>query len=327
MKKKGLLVLVIFIVMALVFAGCQISEDYTSESVTDNGYTTTDSDEKTGEISDEVSEAGGTDNLSSEGSSTQDKIIYYANIDMVCDNPSEAEEAITEELNSVGGYVSSSQMYRDEDDNSFSSVYLQLRVPADKLDDIKDFIGELGEVTYSDTSSEDVSEYYYDTEARLEYQKTEAAQLEQLMEEASTIEEVLLVRDQLTQVQEQIEVYQSQIDNWDSLVSYSTLSVSVTRTASAEPPISLMSFDELIRGISNGFINSGIFVVNMLGYLLILLVSLLIPGIFVAAIVLFIVWLVKRNKKKKKTDNRKKEKIKISEKSEIKEEEKAEDKK
>ena len=65
----------------------------------------------------------------------------------------------------LGGYVSSSSSKSGDD--GVTSVSLQLKVPADRLEELVETANGLAKVTSYRLYSDDISQRYYDIQARL----------------------------------------------------------------------------------------------------------------------------------------------------------------
>ncbi len=120
----------------------------------------------------------------------------------------------------------------------------------------------LGNVPYSSSNADNITMQYHDTQARLTARRTEETRLLELMSMAKDVEEMLKIEGYLSDVRYEIESLESQIKNWDSLVSYSTLSLSIeeVRLYSDDEPATLsygkqlsMTFSNSLKGIGHFF--------------------------------------------------------------------------
>ena len=231
-----------------------------------------------------------------------EKIIYNVNMGIVVDDPVETSKMIKEQVSALGGYVSSS--YSNKYDDNSSYVNMEVRVPSKGLNDMTDYIYSISEVEYENLYTDNITESYYDTVTRLEHEKVQAAQLEELMTKAETIEDIIKVRQELSNVQQNIEVYEGRIRMWDSLVDYSTINISISPTPTIDADgnkIRLITLGETGRGITRAFNNSLIFIANFFSFLVRLVAALIIPAVIVVPIVIIIVKLSKKGKAKTAT--------------------------
>lgn len=138
----------------------------------------------------------------------------------------ELERLITEN----GGFIESSssngQSLYQSDIYRRSAKYT-IRIPADKLEVFLSASQQLLNVTYSHVGSQNVTTEYYDIQSRLEVLKTERDSLNAMLEKATTVDNMLKIRDRLYNVIEEIESYETQLRLYDSLVSYSTVNMTI----------------------------------------------------------------------------------------------------
>ncbi len=254
------------------------------------------------------------------------KIIYNSDVSIRCDDPAQALNRAIELCASYGGYLANSYMNAG-DDNFPSYANATLRVPADRLDALISGVKGLGKVEYSNINSDDISQAYYDISARLEATKAEEASLLKLLNECTNVEEVLMVRQELLDVRQQIESYQTKINRWDNQVSYATLTLNIQETVKPavekeKEPIELWKSSDVWKKIKLGFSNSWRFAVNAIYAIGIAIAYALIPIILIGAIVFgivkLIVFLARKSKakraarqtvRKEKQEKRKQEKL------------------
>jgi hypothetical protein len=230
------------------------------------------------------------------------KIVYTADMTITADSPEQALAALTAKAEELGGYVSGSYTTTDDDGAYYATA--SLKVPADQIEALVTAAKATGKVNDYRLSSDDISLSYYDMQARLDNAKAEEQQLLEILAQCKTIEEILSVRQSLTQVRADIESYTGQMRLWDNLVSYATLNLTINRTPKTavqgeKALIQLWKASDTWNRMSRGFQNSARFVVNAIGAIGIFLAVAIIPaGILFLAIGLPII-LHKKNKRKK----------------------------
>ena len=101
-----------------------------------------------------------------------------------------------------GGWVESAEIYGEA---GYRSASVQLRVPADRLDNVLDTLRGLGRVTDEGVSSTDVTERLIDNEARLSAWHAQEARLVTLLENAPTVEDIIQIEQRIAQVRSDIE--------------------------------------------------------------------------------------------------------------------------
>ncbi len=209
------------------------------------------------------------------------KIIYNANMQMTADDPAAAQAAIIERAQALGGYLAES--YATNDDLGARHTSATIKVPAERLNELVTAAKALGRVDDYQLSSDDITMQYYDIAARLKSAEAEEAQLVSILAECHTVEDILAVRESLAEVRSDIESYQGQMNLWDNLTSYATLTLFITRTPQPEVArekelLTIWKASDVWNRMSRGFINSARFIVNAIGAIGIFLAVAIIPA-------------------------------------------------
>ena len=86
------------------------------------------------------------------------------------------------------GYIESSTMsFKDGQSRTVSGFYMTARVPANKMEVVKQEICQLGQVINLDASSQDVTDTYIDLNARLRNKEAQEQRLLTILGEAKTV--------------------------------------------------------------------------------------------------------------------------------------------
>ncbi len=238
------------------------------------------------DISDKAENAAGTD--------AARKIIYTAAITLETKAFDEDIQKLKALAVSLGGYVEQSSQngrkYSDDVTQRYASF--TFRIPQQQFDAFGDGIGEICNVLHSSTSSKDITESYYDAEARLGSLRAQETKLLSMYEEAKTLEEMLLIEDKLTDVRYQIESLERTLMSYDSAVSYSTFEITVNEVKEYTEPAEKGWGERIADAFVGGF---SIFA-SAVKEISIILVYLL-PWICVAAAVVVVVLVIAKKKK------------------------------
>ena len=134
-----------------------------------------------------------------------------------------------------GGWVESAEIYGEA---GYRSASVQLRVPADHLDNVLDTLRGLGRVTDEGVSSTDVTERLIDNEARLSAWHAQEARLVTLLENAPTVEDIIQIEQRIAQVRSDIEYVEATQRNLTNRVATSLITVNLRLPARfvADPP-------------------------------------------------------------------------------------------
>ncbi len=156
---------------------------------------------------------------------------------------------LEQQINLFGGYVESmnesGRSYRYS--SSYRSAYISARIPADRLDEFLGIVDGLGNVTRKNLSTRDVTSHYVDIESRLKVLETEKESLQNIMASAETTTDMLETQSRLYDVIEEIEAYEAQKRTYDSLISYSTVTIDVSEVVELTPQPEETRLEELSR--------------------------------------------------------------------------------
>jgi hypothetical protein len=201
----------------------------------------------------------------------------------------------------MGGFVVNSNLYQTTL-NSRQQVphgSITVRVPSERLDEALEQI-TLGssEVLRTHVSGDDVTDRYTDLDSRLRNYQAAESQLMQIMEAATETEDVLAVFNQLTQVREQIEVIQGQMQYYEQAAALSAIQVEITADA-ANQPLQIGGWQPV--GVAKDAINALVNTLQFLGDVLIWFVICVLPiGLLIGLPLFLVVRAVRRARKRRK---------------------------
>ena len=154
------------------------------------------------------------------------KIIYTTYLSIETKDYDWAYQQLNDTLSSVDGYLESSSEYTDSTDST-RTLSLTLRVPESSYDAFVDAAEQAGSVTSKSESAEDVTTQYMDIEARLDSLTAQRTRLQELQASADNLTDLLQIESSLSDVQYQIESYQSQLNWYSQQVSYCTVNITL----------------------------------------------------------------------------------------------------
>ena len=154
------------------------------------------------------------------------KIIYTTYLSIETKDYDWAYQQLNDTLSSVDGYLESSSEYTDSTDST-RTLSLTLRVPESSYDAFVDAAEQAGSVTSKSKSAEDVTTQYMDIEARLDNLTAQRTRLQELQASADNLTDLLQIESSLSDVQYQIESYQSQLNWYSQQVSYCTVNITL----------------------------------------------------------------------------------------------------
>jgi hypothetical protein len=235
-----------------------------------------------------------------------EKIIYSGNAELETTEFDVTVKKLGEIIEQNGGFIQSSNVtgidyYSASYYKSVSrSAWYEIRIPSEKFSAVTGLLETLGNVPYSSTYAENISAQYQDTTARLTALRAQEERYLELLGKANTVEEVLYVEQYLSEVRYEIERLETQIRSWDSLVSYSTLSLTVSEvveyTEQPDIPVKVNYGEQLSKAFSGTIDALGIFFKGLFKFL----VGASPVIVLLAVIAVPTVLLVRRHDKKKK---------------------------
>ena len=155
------------------------------------------------------------------------KLVRSAEIQLEVESHAEARARIDAALQRAGGYIADARV--EHADGSVVFAQLSLRVPASALDAFLAELTALGTVQSEQLHSNDITDVYFDTAARL----TNARKLEERLlqfagDRTSDVKGLLEVERELSRVREEIETLQARVTGYDRSVAFSAVSLTLT---------------------------------------------------------------------------------------------------
>ncbi|MHC5543166.1 DUF4349 domain-containing protein, partial [Singulisphaera rosea] len=165
------------------------------------------------------------------------KIIYTADVTLVVESVAKTGDKLAELVKSSNGYLSNTdiQSYTQQR----QTATWKIRVPADRFDAFLAAVGKLGELQQNRVNSDDVSQEYYDLEARIANKQREESRLQKhLADSTGKLEDILAVERELSRVRGEIEQMQGRLRFLASQTAMSTVTISATEVRDFVPPAS-----------------------------------------------------------------------------------------
>ena len=233
-KGKKIYVMGLLVLLTLGLCTCGQKEETAKDVATNEvGYASAAAFEQEQGVAEDVADTG-EGMKENEGEvkvpNTSQKLIRYLDYTIETKEFDTFVQELGELVSTAKGYVEQSEVSQDE-----AQSYAQgkryasytLRIPADGLEAFKQELQEKGTITRQSERVEDVTLNYVDVESHITALKTEQDSLLKMLEQADTIETILAIQNQLTQVRYQLESYESQKRTYDNDINYSTVYVYV----------------------------------------------------------------------------------------------------
>ena len=246
------------------------------------------------EYADEVSEENGPSQAETveKGETTGRKLIRNVDMDVETESFDALLASAQSQAEELGGYIESSNISNSSYASSTSatrSARLTARIPSEKLDGYLAGISKQSNVTRKSESTEDVTLQYVDLQSHKKALLAEQESLLSMMEQAESIEDIIAINEQLTDVRYQIESMESQLRTYDNQVDYSTVNLYIDEVERYTPGAAKSAGARIAEGFSANIYRVGNFFKNFAIEFIILL-----PILIAVAIVLGIAILIVR---------------------------------
>ena len=165
---------------------------------------------------------------------TSQKVIYTAELEMETEEYDQTLAALLDQVEALGGYQENSQQGGSADYGNrwYNATF---RVPSDQYQTFLSSAQSAGNVTWISQDTQDVTLQYVDLEARISSLETQRQRLDELAAQAQTVEDLIYIQDQLSQLEYQLESYGSQMRVLENQVSMSTITLRLSEVTTVTP--------------------------------------------------------------------------------------------
>lgn len=240
-------------------------------------------------------EADGTESVKA----PEEKMIKTVNLTVQTRKYDEYVSATKARVSELNGYIERSVETRNgygSDDSRRSSDYT-IRIPSERLDEFLAGTEEKGKIISKSENQENAALEYVDVQSRIDAYKAEKEALMQTLKKAESLEDVLAVRERLSDVNYQLDAYVSKLRILQNKVTYASVNMDICeigRAAENDPSIR--------ERIKEGFLKSSDrlkdavveIVVGFFGGL-----PVIVPAVALAAAVFLIIRAIIRKRTKK----------------------------
>jgi hypothetical protein len=166
---------------------------------------------------------------------SQRLIVRSANLVLMANDVSEMATQARVLADSVNGFVVNS-IQREESGKPAATV--TIRVPAERFEEVMDKLkAGAARVNNEQVSSRDVTEEFVDTDARLRNLRATEERYLTLLQQARSVEDILKVEQQLSNIRGQIEQLQGRLQFLQRSAETSLITVEIRPYAAAQSPI------------------------------------------------------------------------------------------
>lgn len=234
---------------------------------------------------------------------TDRKLIYTAHFEIATEQYEDDLARILAAVEQAGGYIeseSTSGTKPVEYGDSGRNTYLTARVPVSGYATFVQTVSGVGEVTSKNQQVDDISETYYDVQARIDMLELRYDKLEELLEKATVMEDIITLETEMSEILYELDGLKGTLRGMDARVEYSTVEISLCERVKMTQVVTSSkdfgtragdAFSGTLKGVGVFFEEFGIGFIGALPVLVLLAV--------VAAVVVGIVLLVRRGKRRR----------------------------
>lgn len=255
---------------------------------------------------------------------SQEKLVYTGSLSIETLDYGETMKNIRAYIKQYGGIIE----YEEEYDNDSTWYYsesarrratknshLTLRIPTENFETFLTSMEGTGKIRSRSTNVENITRAYNNTASRIESLETQHQRLLEMMEEATTVEDMIIIEERLSEVERELKTYQNDLNRMDTDVKYSTIHLSVQEVMEYTPEPNGFPTANFLKRIQETWTYAWENFVYFLQQLVLLAIRLLPFVLLIAPIIYLYRWYRKKHprtkeggffKRKKKEDDQKK---------------------
>lgn len=171
------------------------------------------------------------------------KLVYTGDVVIGTDNIDKSYSKITDNMKEFNA------SFESVSDSSYNK-HMTIRVPKDNFMKFYESLSKVdGSITSSNVSIDDMTKAYQDNERRMDILQTEYDEMKDLMKKAESVDDVLSIRDRLSDITYELESLKESNNSIDYDSNYSRIEITLQLTGNASP----VSFGYQIK---QAFVNS-----------------------------------------------------------------------
>lgn len=189
------------------------------------------------------------------------KLARRADVSLRVDDVTAAAARLRAIAVAAGGLVVAEQISTDVDSGAREATTVErplpagygsvtISVPTDKLDSTLDTLDDVGVVLSRQTSTDDVTGQYVDTESRVKSMEASVERVRALMTRATKLADIVTLEAELSRRQMDLEAMQQQLAALEDRVALAPISVSLSTTGDVPPEDDPTGF---IAGLAAGW--------------------------------------------------------------------------
>lgn len=281
---------------------------YESDSITSGSYEKAEAEEAYRDGAQSVTTS------SSESPEIQSgrKIIYSSSYDIETKTFDESVEALNGLCAKYGAYFESSNTYAYG--GSARNANFRVRIPVKNYNSFVGEAGSIGVVIRSSQDNRDITEQYFDTEARLESAMIREERVLEILKNSAMLDDVLALERELADIRYEIESYTGTLRKYDSLVNYATVEINLSEVKEyVAPKVATVTFGErMSSSFKDGINEFKLGLQDLLVFLSYNFIGVIVWMIVIVILVIVVRYIVKKLRRAMKEEEKRIDAIKSS---------------
>ena len=213
------------------------------------------------------------------------KLVRRAHLQLKVGSLPGAAQRIRSIAAQQSGVVVNEELYSGE--RGETSGAITISVPASSLEATISLIEKVGDVQFRNSSSEDVTGTYVDTQARVTSMTASVARIRDLLAKASSVNDLVALENELSQRQAELDSLTAQLDSLKDSVSMSP--ISITLSTDDYEPVAAGGFLSGLRSGWKAFVTSAAVLATVVG-------AVLPFGVAIGLVLAPVIWWVRRRR-------------------------------
>lgn len=214
------------LIVVLLFFVASCNQNHTSKTITDSAKQEA-TIAPTPTAKESTPESPSDENKTPKDNITQKRIIKDGSISLRVTQLKEAKDNINKLVKTHNGYYANENLSNTD---RVETYYLKIRIPSANFENFIEAIEKgKGEIVFKNIKARDVTDKYIDLKTRLENKRSYLKQYNEILKKAQSIEDILLIRERIRNIEEEIESTTGQLKYLCDQVDFSTLELTITK--------------------------------------------------------------------------------------------------
>ena len=215
------------------------------------------------------------------------KIIMTGTISAETEDYDTFLNELSMKISSLSGFLESNntEVYQVYNDEKLMYGSIRIRVPQESFYELVEYLENNIEIKRKNINETDVTKEYYEKDNKVKNLEIQEQHLRELFEKATTVEEMLLIENELRRVRTEIDALNISLSDIDDRAAMSTINLEIQEVMTAS--LTLKTRDSVWDRSRDGFINTVNGIIRSFENLVVNIVSsspILIPAIIICIV-------------------------------------------